>query len=54
MESCKLRVIRYVIIGWVVAIACLAIPKHWLAIEEVAMISLIASATYSIVDTYVK
>lgn len=49
-----MRVLKYLIIGWAVALACLAIPKQRLAFEEVAMISLVGAATYSIVDTYLK
>ena len=54
MDSWKIRVIKYLIIGWAVALACLAIPRQRLSIEEVAMIALVSSGTYSIVDTYLK
>ncbi len=52
MDGWKIRVIKYLIIGWAVALACLAIPRQRLSIEEIAMISLVSSGTYSIVDTY--
>lgn len=54
MDLWQTRVLKYLIIGWAVALACLAIPRQKLSVEEVAMISLVAAATYSIVDTYVK
>jgi hypothetical protein len=54
MDPWQMRVPKYLIIGWAVALACLAIPKQRLAFEEVAMISLVGAATYSIVDTYLK
>ena len=54
MDPWQTRVLKYLIIGWAVALACLAIPRQRLMFEEVAMISLVAAATYSIVDTYLK
>ncbi len=54
MENWKIQVIKYLIIGWAVALACLAIPVQRLPVETVAMIALVASSTYAIVDTYVK
>ena len=54
MDSWKIRVTKYLIIGWAVALACLAIPRQRLSVEEISMISLVSAATYSIVDTYLK
>ena len=36
-----------------VAIACYAIPKASLKVDEIGYIALIAAATFSILDTYV-
>jgi len=36
-----------------VAIACFAIPKKSLDIEEIALLALVAAATFSILDTYI-
>ena len=36
-----------------VAIACFAIPKKSLDIEEIAILALVAAATFSILDTYI-
>ena len=46
------RVIKYFVIAIVVALACYAIPKKSLDVEEIALISLVAAATFSILDTY--
>jgi hypothetical protein len=46
------RVIKYLVIAVVVAMACYAIPKKPLILEEIALISLVAAATFSILDTY--
>ncbi len=47
------RIIKYLIEGFVVAIACFAIPKKSLNLEEIALICLMAAATFSILDTYI-
>ena len=47
------RVIKYLVEGFMVAVAAYAIPKKSLKMDEVALIALIAAATFSILDTYV-
>ena len=47
------RAIKYVVEGIMVALAAYAIPKKSLNLDEVALISLTAAATFSILDTYV-
>jgi ABC-type Co2+ transport system permease subunit len=47
------RVIKYLVEGLMVAIAAFAIPKVSLNLEEIALISLTAAATFSILDTYI-
>lgn len=47
------RIIKYLVEGFMVAVAAYAIPKKSLNIDEVALIALIAAATFSILDTYV-
>jgi hypothetical protein len=46
------RVIKYLVQGLMVAFACFAIPKKSLEFEEIALIALVAAATFSILDTY--
>ena len=47
------RAVKYLVEGFMVAIADYAIPKRSLNFDEVALISLTAAATFSILDTYV-
>jgi hypothetical protein len=47
------KVIKYIVEGLMVAIACFAIPKKSLDIEEIAILALVAAATFSILDTYI-
>jgi ABC-type Co2+ transport system permease subunit len=47
------RVIKYLVEGLMVAIACYAIPKASLKLDEIALIALTAAATFSILDTYI-
>lgn len=47
------RIIKYLVEGLMVAIAAYAIPKKSLNLEEIALIALIAAATFSILDTYI-
>ena len=47
------RAIKYLVEGLMVAIACYAIPKASLKVDEIGYIALIAAATFSILDTYV-
>jgi len=47
------RVIKYLVEGLMVAIACYAIPKRSLNLDEIALIALTAAATFSILDTYI-
>lgn len=52
MEIVK-RIIKYLVEGFMVAIAAYAIPKHSLNFEEIILIALTAAATFSILDTYI-
>ena len=52
-EEIMKRVMKYIIQGLIVAIACYSIPKQNLELEEVGLIALIASLTFSILDTYI-
>ena len=47
------RIIKYLVEGLIVSIACFAIPKRSLNLEEIGMIALTAAATFSILDTYI-
>ena len=46
------RVIKYLVEGLVVSIACFALPQKSLKFDEIALIALIAAATFSILDTF--
>jgi len=46
------RVVKYLVIAIVVALACYAIPKKTMDFEEIALVALVAAATFSILDTY--
>jgi hypothetical protein len=47
------RIIKYLVEGLMVAIACYAIPKQSLQLDEIALLALTAAATFSILDTYI-
>ena len=47
------RIIKYLIEGLMVAIAAYAIPKQSLKLEEIAVLAIMAAATFAILDTYV-
>ena len=47
------RIVKYLVEGFMVALAAYAIPKKSLNLDEVALIALTAAATFSILDTYV-
>jgi len=47
------RIIKYLVEGLLVAIACYAIPQRSLNMEEISLIALTAAATFSILDCYV-
>ncbi len=42
------RLVKYLVEGLIVGIAAFAIPKQSLKLEEIALISLTAAATFSI------
>jgi ABC-type Co2+ transport system permease subunit len=47
------RIIKYLVEGFMVAVAAFAIPKQSLNLEEILLIALTAAATFSILDTYI-
>lgn len=47
------RVIKYLVEGLMVAIACYAIPKQSLQLDEIMLLALVAASTFSILDTYI-
>jgi ABC-type Co2+ transport system permease subunit len=47
------RIVKYLIEGLMVAIAAYAIPKKSMNLEEIALLALVAAATFSILDTYI-
>lgn len=47
------RAIKYLVEGLMVAVVAFVIPQKPLKIEEIAIIALMAAATFSILDTFV-
>lgn len=47
------RIVKYLIEGFMVAVAAYAIPKQSLKLDEIMLIALTAGATFSILDTYI-
>lgn len=47
------RAVKYLIEGLMVAIAAYAIPKRKLDVEEIAVIALMAAATFAILDVFI-
>jgi len=47
------RVIKYLVEGIIVALACFALPQKSLKMDEIALIALTAAATFSILDTFI-
>ena len=47
------KIIKYLVEGFMVAIACFAIPKQSLALDEIGLLALVAAMTFSILDTYI-
>lgn len=46
------RIIKYLIEGLTVSIACYLVPKSKPSVEEVLTVALIAAATFSILDLF--
>lgn len=47
------RIVKYLVMGLMIAIAAYAIPKRSLNMEEIGLLALTSAATFSILDTYV-
>lgn len=52
VKEILLRVLKYLIEGFMVAIAAFAIPKKSLNLEEIGALSITAAATFAVLDTY--
>jgi hypothetical protein len=46
------RVIKYLVEGLIVAVACAALPQKSLKFDEISIIALTAAATFSVLDTF--
>ena len=46
------RVIKYLVEGLILSLAAYAIPQKTLQFDEIAIIGLVAAATFSILDTF--
>ncbi len=47
------RIVKYLVEGFMVAVAAYAIPNRSLNMQEIFLIALTAAATFSILDTYI-
>ena len=47
------KIIKYLVEGFIVALACFAIPKQSLDLEAISLIALVAAMTFSILDVYI-
>ncbi len=47
------KIIKYLIEGFMVAVAAYVIPKQSLNVEEIVLIAASAAATFSILDAYI-
>jgi hypothetical protein len=46
------KLVKYLVEGIIVSVTCFAIPQKSLQIDEIAVIGLIAAATFSILDVF--
>ena len=51
-ELCK-RVVKYVLMGMVIAICTLVLPKSKLDFEAVIALALVSASTFAIIDTFI-
>jgi len=51
-ELCK-RVVKYVLMGMVIAICTLVLPKQKVDFEAVIALALVSGCTFAIIDTFV-
>ena len=51
-EELVKRAIKYIVEGFMVAVAAFVIPQKKMRLDEVLLIALTAAATFSILDTY--
>lgn len=47
------RIIKYLVLGLVISVVAIVIPKKSLNLEEVVILALSAAATFSILDVFV-
>lgn len=50
-ELCK-RLIKYLLLGLVLAFAQLVIPKRSVSLEEIVSIAIISAATFAVIDLF--
>ena len=48
---CKM-VVKYITLGLVIAIVCLVLPKQKLEVQAIISLSLVAAATFAILDLF--
>jgi hypothetical protein len=51
-ELCR-RVVKYLLMGIIIAIVTVILPKQKLDLESVVAISLVSGATFAIIDTFI-
>ena len=53
LQEITKKLIKYLVEGLIVAIACFALPQKSLKLDEIALIGITAAATFSILDTFI-
>jgi len=53
LQEIVLRVFKYLVEGIIISLAAYAIPNKSLQFDEIAIIGLVAAATFSILDTFI-
>lgn len=46
------NVVKYLILGIVIAISCVLIGRNKMGVEEILSLSIVAGATFAIIDTF--
>ena len=51
-ELCR-RVVKYLLMGTIIAVCALVLPSHKLDFESIIALALVSGATFAIIDTFI-
>ena len=51
-ELCR-RVVKYLLMGTIIAVCALVLPKQKLDFESIVALALVSGATFAIIDTFI-